>query len=383
MAIGVLRQNEAGAASVVLNHAAELRKRGHTVDCWFLEDVLVQPVRPRFEALAFARAASARIRRDAGKFDIVNLHAPWGCVYGISKRWFAKPGLPPYVVTMHGSEDRYVRAMRLEHKKKRAWNFGWRNRLWHFVYHRTLYDYAIKTADYGAAVNREAARYAEVEYRHKPGRIWFVPNGTEERFFVPRDFPEKSAINLLFVGTWLDRKGVYYLADAFALLAKKDEALRLTVAGSATPAERVKNFFPAELRDRVTVIPFVPRDEILQIYLAHDIFVFPSLVEGMPLTLLEAMATAMPVVTTNTCGMADVVKDGFNGLLAPPADVVGFANAVERLCVSSALQQQLGLTAQATMKQYTWERIVEKMEKVLALATGNPDKQLTGTGAGL
>ena len=368
IAIGVHRQEEAGAAAVVLAHAGQLTKRGHTVDCWFLEDVLEHATGRRFEALAFATAVSRRIRREPGKYDVVNLHAPWGCVYGISRRWLKKPGLPPYVLTMHGSEERYVQAMRLEQKKGRAWSFGWKNRLWHRVYHQTMYDYSISTANYGAVVNREASTCAEVKYKRQPGRIRYVPNGTEERFFVPREFPEKRALDLLFVGTWLDRKGIYYLADAFDLLARKDREIRLTVAGSSTPDEQVKRVFRTETRERVKVVPFVRREEILGIYRAHDIFVFPSLVEGMPLTLLEAMATGLPVVTTKTCGMADVVEDEVNGLLVPPADGEKFAEAVERLRESPDLRKRLGLAAQETMKRYTWERAALELEKILTLA---------------
>ena len=75
------------------------------------------------------------------------------------------------------------------------------------------------------------------------------------------------------------------------------------------------------------------------VYGSHDIFVFPSLVEGMPLTLLEAMATGMPVITTNTCGMADVVEDDVNGLLVPAADAEKLAEGIERLCQSTDLRK--------------------------------------------
>ena len=71
----------------------------------------------------------------------------------------------------------------------------------------------------------------ELKYKRAPGLIWYVPNGTEERFFVSREYPEKSSFDLLFAGTWLDRKGVYYLVDAFGLLARKMPTVRLTVAG--------------------------------------------------------------------------------------------------------------------------------------------------------
>jgi len=354
---------------VVLNHAAELGKRGHAVDCWFLEDVLEQPAKPkRLESLIFAREVSRRIRREPGKYDVVNLHAPWGCVYGTWRRRAGKRSGPPYVMTMQGSEERYVEAMRLEERKGRAWNFRWKNRVWHRIYHQAMYDYSIKTADYGAVANREAWICAELKYRREPGLIWYIPNGVEERFFVPREFSEKTECHLLFVGTWLDRKGIYYLAEAFSSVAEKMPGLRLTVAGCSTTEEHVKGFFAPRVRERITVVPFVTREEIPAVYGSHDIFVFPSLVEGMPLTLLEAMATGMPVVTSNTCGMADVVEDEVNGLLVPAADAGKLAVGIERLCQSTELRKRLGLAGQETMRRYTWKQIAEQLEKVFMLA---------------
>jgi glycosyltransferase involved in cell wall biosynthesis len=271
-------------------------------------------------------------------------------------------------MTMQGSEERYVETMRIEERKGRAWNFRWKNRLWHRAYHQTMYDYSIKTAEYGAVANREAWICAELKYGRPPGLIWYVPNGVEERFFISREFPEKAACDLLFVGTWLDRKGIYYLAEAFSLVAGKVPDVRLTVAGCSAPAAEVKNAFAAQVRERVTVRPFVNREEIAVVYAGHDVFVFPSLVEGMPLTLLEAMATGMPVVTTNTCGMADVVEDEVNGLLVAAADSETLACGIERLCRSAELRRRLGLAGQETMRRYTWERIAEKLEKVFMLA---------------
>jgi glycosyltransferase involved in cell wall biosynthesis len=193
----------------------------------------------------------------------------------------------------------------------------------------------------------------------------------EEQFFVAREFAEKRTIDLLFVGTWLDRKGVYYLADALPLAAKTNREIRLTVAGCGAPAEHVKEMFATEVRDRVHVVPFVKREDMPALYARHDIFVFPSLVEGMPLTLLEAMASGMPVVTTNTCGMADVVEDEVSGLLVPTANAEKLAAGIERLCQSTELRKRLGLAGQETMRRYTWQRVTEKLEEVFALAMRN------------
>jgi glycosyltransferase involved in cell wall biosynthesis len=372
IAIGVPRQQEAGAAAVVLRHACELERRGHSVVCWFLEDVLAKPAKwRRFQDLQFAVAVAVSVLKDTEQFDVVNIHAPWGCAYGLWRKLARPVGAPAYVMTMQGSEDRFVQAMRIEHRRGRAPNFGLKNRLWHRLYHQTMYDFSIKTADYGAVASREGWIHSELKYRREPGRIWFVPNGTEERFFLKREHPDKPDVRLLYVGTWLDRKGVYYLAEAFRILTGKLPGVRLTVAGSLLPEEAVRKSFAPTTQDRLTVIPFIARDEMPSLYATHDVFVFPSLVEGMPLTLLEAMASAMPVVTTETSGMADVVEHGVNGLLVPPADSERLADAVEQVCLSTDLRKQLGQAAQTTMRSYTWERVTEKLEKVLSLAALN------------
>ena len=193
IAIGVPRQKEAGAAGVVLNHALGLQQLGHSVECWFLEDILQRPRRPqRLESLLFAAAAAKRILRERNRFDVVNLHAPWGCVYGIWRKLFHPAGSPPYVMTMQGSEERFVTAMRIEHRKGRASNFAWQNRAWHRLYHQTMYNYSIETADYGMVAAREGCILAEVKHQRESGRIWFVPNGTEELFFCTAAMKKKS-----------------------------------------------------------------------------------------------------------------------------------------------------------------------------------------------
>ncbi len=369
IAIGVLRQREAGAAGVVFNHARELEKRGHSVDCWFLDDVLPNANGSgRFEALVFAHRVAKRILKDKQQFDVVNLHAPWGCVYGLWRKFLRPAGAPPYVFTMQGSEERAVYMMSREQRLGRAQNFARKNRAWHRLYHQRMYDHSIRTADYGAVANREAWAMAQITHGRAPGCVWYVPNGTEESFFVQRDYSRQGPPRLLFVGSWIDRKGIRYLAEALGLLCRALPDVTLSVAGCMAPEETVKNYFAAEIRDRVRVIPLVKRADMPAHYAAHDIFVFPSLVEGMPLTLLEAMATGMAVVTSEAPGMVEVVDNEFNGLLVQPADAVGLSAAIERLCRSADLRRQFGQEAQQTARRYTWAIVAQKLEKVLQLA---------------
>jgi glycosyltransferase involved in cell wall biosynthesis len=322
----------------------------------------------RFAALRFSSRIARRIRQEHEEYDVVNLHGASGCVYGLRRKLGSTAKTPPFVFTIQGIVERYAHVMRREQRKGRAWHFSLKNRLWHRLYHQTMFSIAIRTADYGIASNREAWTYSELVHDREPGRTFYVPNGVENAFFVERDYEDRVPTRLLFVGTWLDRKGVCYLADALRIIVQKGQRVQLTVAGSISSEEEVMKWFSPEVRGFVRVMPFITRPDMPGLYAEHHIFVFPSLMEGMPLSLLEAMATGMPAVSTYNSGMADVVEDHFNGIAIADSDAGALAEGVEELCRSVALRKQLGEEAARTMRRYSWERVTEQVEKVLEMA---------------
>jgi glycosyltransferase involved in cell wall biosynthesis len=363
------KQREGGVANVIHNTAEGLRSLGHEVTCLFREDLLPQSVTlPRFEAAYFAFRLAREIHRRRAEFDVANIHAPAGFAYGLLLRITNTNGLPPYVMLLHGIEERRNHVMSREAKKGRAWYFRWKNRVWQRLYHMPLYRWSILTANYAVVINRETWSLLQLKYDREIGRVWYIPNGIEARFFLDREYTEGRAERLLFVGTWIDHKGVYYLREGFQALAQHYPEMRLTIAGCGANAETVKQNFAENVRDRIEVLPFVSAADMPTLYARHDIFVFPSLMEGLPIVLLEAMAAGMPVVSTETCGMMDIVEDEFNGLLVKPADSGAFATAVERLMNSPELRRELGRAAQETMKRHTWDQVAKKMENVFALA---------------
>jgi glycosyltransferase involved in cell wall biosynthesis len=358
------RRREGGVAGVIWNVANALQARGHRVECLFVEDLLRQPFSPaRFESAAFAWVLARKILREFSSFDVVNLHSPCGFIYGVMRRTCWRGG-PPFVMTMHGLEQRRVYAMRREAKKGHAWHFSWKNRAWRRAYYQPQFDLAIRTADESIVLNREAWSYLQLCYKREGDRVTYIPNGVEEKFFVAREYPERIAPRLLIVGSWLDQRGIYYLREALQILANQLPAVRLTIAGCSVNEGIVRQFFGTRLEQNIEVIPFLPSGQMPSIYAAHDVFVFPSLMEGLPLVLLEAMAGGMPVVTTETCGMPDIVQDDVNGLLVPPANGEAIAEAIVRLHCSRELRRRLGLAAQAHMRNYTWEKIAVRVEAV-------------------
>jgi glycosyltransferase involved in cell wall biosynthesis len=123
----------------------------------------------------------------------------------------------------------------------------------------------------------------------------------------------------------------------------------------------------------LAVRPFVSRDDMPALYASHDIFVLPSLVEGMPLVLLEAMASGLAVVTTESSGMTDLVEDGHDGLLTIPGDATSLVTAMTKLCENPQLRRQMGNAAQEKMRRFSWTRFAKRHEAVFNRAAGlNP-----------
>jgi glycosyltransferase involved in cell wall biosynthesis len=123
----------------------------------------------------------------------------------------------------------------------------------------------------------------------------------------------------------------------------------MTFAGPGVPSEEILRFFGGELAPN-----FCARrgsgGANAGTYAEHDVFVFPSLVEGLPNVLMEAMARGMPVITTEACGMTDMIENGFSGVLIPPADAAAPEDAILRLANCEERRRKLGTAARETMQ---------------------------------
>ncbi|HXN20728.1 MAG TPA: glycosyltransferase family 4 protein [Candidatus Binatus sp.] len=372
MSAGVPRRHEGGVAAIVYNFGRELESRGHRVEYLFYEDLLSEAeMKGRFRDLRFSLRVARHIRKNRDRYSVVNLHAPIGFVYGLSRWIFPSSGYPPYVMTLHGLVERFVRVMAREDEKGKAWHFSLKNRLWYRIYHRPRFVLAIKTLDRAHCYSRDVWTMLQLKYNLDSDKVAYIPNGVEKRFFISRENHDRKPLRLLYAGTWLDQRGIFYLRDALNGLNKRFKDWTLTIVGAGFPAVELESFFGAGLREQIIILPIVPAKDMQHVYGEYDIFVFPSLMEGLPSVILESMAAGMAVITTETCGMADVVEDGFNGLLIPPANAEAIEDAILRLAQSPSLRQQLGQAAQESMKRLTWEKSAEKLEKVFEVSLRN------------
>jgi glycosyltransferase involved in cell wall biosynthesis len=370
MIAGVAGKAESGGGGVVYNLVKELRNLGHTIKPMFFEDVLPKPRWPkRFRTVEFATAVANTVEKEKNLHDVVNIHAPYGFWYGFRRRRDKNTG-PPYVMTMHGLEERRNYAMGAEAKKGRADFFRWQNRLWQRLYHMRTYRWSFETADQCIVLNREALLFLQLRYNLPAERVWFVPNGVGPEFFSQHLYPSAVSPSILFAGTWIDHKGIYYLVEAFEKLQNTIPGVRLTIAGCSVPQEIVRQSFSPKVQQALEVLPVVARADMPALYARHDIFVLPSLVEGMPLVLLEAMASGLPVITTESSGMTDLIENRHDGVLVIPGNTESLIAAVKSLCGDYELRSRLGRAAQEKMKRFSWTQCARQHELVFARAMG-------------
>jgi glycosyltransferase involved in cell wall biosynthesis len=337
---------------------------GHSINYFCAEDS-PQALRGRFARFTFPvlvlRHAMAAAR--AGRpFDLINVHEPSGAALALLKRAAGKPRV---VVTSHGVEERGWQR-RLEESRLGRESVRLRSRLLYPVTVLWQARVALSHADHVFCLNMEDYRYLTSTLEIAANKVTRIHSGADIIYSEAgksRDY--SKAETLLFAGTWLKRKGTCDLVPAFDRLAGRHPQLRLVVLNGGVPAPAILACFPETVRSRVVCQQSDPEQGIARAMAATDIYLLPSLFEGTPLTLIEAMFSGMPLVTTATCGMKDVIEHERSGLLVPLRSPDAIVAAVERLLEDSTLRARLGQVARAeALEKYSWQRVAEPVRRI-------------------
>jgi glycosyltransferase involved in cell wall biosynthesis len=189
-------------------------------------------------------------------------------------------------------------------------------------------------------------------------RLHVLPLGVDIELFRPTPKVEDGVFTIGFVGQLTQRKGISYLLSAFD--AMRPGGARMLMVGRPSSRHRPWN------REGVEHVPAVARTALPQYYHRMDVFVLPSLVEGFPLTALEAMACGVPVIVSENTFGADVVSDGENGFVVPIRDVDAIVDRLRFLADHPADRIAIGKNARATAERYSWAKFAERLMALLA-----------------
>ncbi len=206
--------------------------------------------------------------------------------------------------------------------------------------------------------NEEDKLYAVQRYGRRREDVVVFRNGVHP----PGPIPERGApAAILFMGTWIRRKGCHNLVNAAAQLFERGFRTQWVLAGTGFSEEAVLRDWPPGLRQFVKVIPAFKREQESTILRGANIFVLPSLFEGQPLALLQAMAAGCCCVVTDCCGQKDLIAHGKTGLLFAPGDANGLAEALGRVLGDEKVRLELGLAARDAVCGRTWEAVSDEV----------------------
>jgi glycosyltransferase involved in cell wall biosynthesis len=190
-----------------------------------------------------------------------------------------------------------------------------------------------------------------------------IPNGVDVVRFSP-GAPDSSAggpLRLLFVGRLEPYKGIETLLEAAGQLrGRTSRNLALDLVGDGSLRDHLPEVARRlGLQDMVRFCGLAPPDRMPDVYRQADVFVLPSIVEGMPNVILEAMASGLPVVATRIPGSDELVEPGRTGFLVPPGDAQALAEAVSRLAEQPDLRRVMSTDARLEAQRRSWNRVTE------------------------
>jgi len=228
---------------------------------------------------------------------------------------------------------------------------------------RTQVEQAVATVDQVVAVSQ--AMKAACDRLATPKRpVAVIPNGADTRVFFPRDrrearqrlgLPQDERI-VTFVGVLTPRKGIDTLIESIGILARSANAPLLTIGGIGELRDALETRArELGVLERIRFVGKVAHHEVAWWMAAGDVFCLPSLSEGLPTVVCEAMACGRAVVATAVDGTPEIVDDGATGLLVPPRDAQSLATALTRVLHDDALRQRFEHEAVTRARAtYTW-----------------------------
>src|SRR5262245_20060992 len=185
--------------------------------------------------------------------------------------------------------------------------------------------------------------------------IHTIYHGVDTRQFAPHISPveELTVPLLLSAGRFVEKKGFPFLIEACRLLKDEGYKFQCLLIGGTGPCEQqiVSLIHELGLEDTVMMRPAVTQEELLQVYQQATLFTLPCQVaenndrDGIPNVLVEAMATGLPVISTDISGIPELIEHHVTGLLVPQKDARALAEAIARLLAAPALRQKLGSAA--------------------------------------
>jgi glycosyltransferase involved in cell wall biosynthesis len=303
--------------------------------------------------------------------DVYEAHAVsgYGFLNALKKLKISKP----FIQTVHGVlADEYIQSSKSVSPsiKMKLSNFFMRQL-------GNIEKDAARKATLIVTVSRYSAQKIVELYGVDAKKIRVVPNGVDlQRFKPTEDCSEvKDIIGgdsgpvILFVGNLIPRKGLHFLIEAAKHVLTEFKDAKFVVAGDGPLRNHLIGYTKEQgVSGNFVFLGDVPEDILPKLYNCADVFASPSIQEGLGITLLEAQATAKPVVAFNVTAITEVVKNKETGLLVKP-DSHELASALLSLLSDKQLREKMGYSGREFVsKNFSWNSCAQKMSQIYSEA---------------
>ncbi len=243
----------------------------------------------------------------------------------------------PYVLTVHGTSVYATIKKKIHFKKSKM---------------------AIEKANFVIAVS-EKVKTRILKFTERKEKIAVIYNGFTPVKLLPKE--ESDKVIIMFGATLVERKGLKYLLEAFAKLAKEFEQIELWVAGGGPLLKNCKELAREfQVQERVQFLGTVTHRKMLELMNEADIFVLSSWDEAFGVVYLEAMSFKKPVIGTIGEGISEIIEDGKNGFLVSPRNSEEIIRKLKKLILNPQKRKEIGEAGFETVKELTWEKNARK-----------------------
>jgi len=205
-----------------------------------------------------------------------------------------------------------------------------------------------------------------IKHKHiTSNKVIRVYNGIDINRFKKVNIPNNQVSTTFgYVGRLIKEKGVKDLLICFEQLLNDDNNCKLLYIGDGPYLKKLnQNIFKMGIEDKVQCVGNKTQiDEILRTF---DIFVLPSYAEGLPLSILEAMASELPVIASTVNGIPEIIKHNYNGLMHEPGDLKMLYNNMKYLLKNNQLRKKIGHNARNTVvKTFSLDAMIRNTENI-------------------
>lgn len=328
------------------DHGCEItivtRRRANEIEVDEFEGIAVYrvmaPFLPPFHLYLHSFFLRPLVSKLTSEVDLFHIHHPLVPVLHFNR---------PVVTTVHSSliED-------IKHYESRTFRNNVKAILTR-TYYRSIIQRYLERSDTVITVSPSVLNELHKYYHPSDKTIEVIPNGIDTDFFSP-GLPHNNQ-RVLFVGRLGERKGVDDFIAAAELIGRERRNVEFFIVGEGPLRSQLERKSASSLiAQQIHFVGWKSRTEIRELYRSSAVFVFPSWYEAAPLTLLEAMACGLPIVSTPVGNAHELIQHNRNGLLVQVGKPEQIAEQVILLLQNEKFRNELGKQARATVeRQYS------------------------------